>query len=86
VALIADLNVKDLNRVIRAFSTFYHLSNITEEQFNHQRHKQMLNNGEFWDNLFEQTIGGFKQQGKSPTPCSIRCSNISCLVAILLAR
>lgn len=62
---IAAMDVETLDRVIHAFSTFFHLANISEEQKNQQSRKDIEDSGKFWGNSFLDTIDGFNQQGKS---------------------
>ena len=62
---IEAMDVDTLDRVIHAFSTFFHLANISEEQKNQQSRMNSEDSGAFWNNSFIDTIDKFKQQGKS---------------------
>ena len=62
---IEGLDVDALDRVIHAFSTFFHLANISEEQQNHAARSQLENQGKFWTNSFVDTLTNFKAAGKS---------------------
>lgn len=62
---IKAMDVETLDRVIHAFSTFFHLANISEEQKNQQSRIDSEDSGEFWNNSFNDTIKQFKEQGKS---------------------
>ena len=57
--------VEIVDRVIHAFSTFFHLANINEEQANQKLRAQLEEAGETWSNSFLETISNFKDQGKS---------------------
>ncbi len=65
IAAIEAMNVDSVDRVIHAFSTFFHLANINEEHANQKARKQVEEAGETWSNSFLDTITGFKEQGKS---------------------
>ena len=62
---IEALDVDSLDRVIHAFSTFFHLANISEEQSNHQERLRLEKSGKTWRNSFEDTIQKFKKEGKT---------------------
>jgi len=62
---IERLDADTLGRVIHAFSTFFHLANISEEHSNQLARKQTEENGEYWKNSFTDTMMGFKEDGKS---------------------
>ncbi len=62
---IESLEVDQLGSVIHAFSTFFHLANITEERFNDQQRATRVTQGEAWAHSFEETLIQFKEQGKS---------------------
>lgn len=62
---IEALDADTLGRVIHAFSTFFHLANISEEQSNQSVRALKEENGEYWENSFTDTIMQFKLDGKS---------------------
>jgi len=62
---IEGLDVSSLDRVIHAFTTFFHLANINEEYSSQKKRADLEKNGETWDNSFLDTIQKFKDQGKS---------------------
>jgi len=62
---IEDLDADSLDRVIHAFSTFFHLANINEEYSSQQARATLEKNGETWSNSFIDTISQFKAGGKS---------------------
>lgn len=62
---IEALDVEALGRVIHAFSTFFHLTNISEEQAAQQARDELEEAGDVWKNSFVDTLQGFKQAGKS---------------------
>ena len=62
---IAELDEQPLDRVIHAFSTFFHLANISEEHRSQQQRSDIEKSGETWSNSFLETISDFKKDGKS---------------------
>ena len=62
---IDSLEVDTLDRVIHAFSTFFHLANIGEEYENQHNRDVQETQGGTWDNSFVATLEHFKDQGKS---------------------
>ena len=62
-ATIEGLDVDALDRIIHAFSTFFHLTNISEEQANHAQRSELEKNGQYWPNSFVDTLNKFKQRG-----------------------
>ncbi len=62
---IDGLDVDALDRVIHAFSTFFHLANISEEHANQKARASLEEAGETWSNSFIDTVEGFKRSGKS---------------------
>lgn len=65
LSAIDGLNVEALDRVIHAFSTFFHLANISEEHANQKARASLEEAGETWSNSFIDTVEGFKRDGKS---------------------
>ncbi|MBX2848189.1 MAG: phosphoenolpyruvate carboxylase [Acidiferrobacterales bacterium] len=65
IKAIKGMEVDSVDRVIHAFSTFFHLANINEEQANQQSRSRIEEAGETWSNSFLDTISGFKEAGKS---------------------
>ena len=65
LAAIEALDVDSLDRVIHAFSTFFHLANISEEHENQQSRAGLETSGQTWKNSFADTIAQFKSEGKS---------------------
>lgn len=63
--VIENLDVEILDRVIHAFSTFFHLANISEEYRNQTARENQLDQGLTWKNSFAETLGRFKQRGKT---------------------
>jgi len=62
---IDNLDADALDRVIHAFSTFFHLANISEEHANQKARASLEEAGETWKNSFIDTVEGFKNNGKS---------------------
>ncbi|MBX2849261.1 MAG: phosphoenolpyruvate carboxylase [Acidiferrobacterales bacterium] len=62
---IEELDEEHLDRVIHAFSTFFHLANISEEHRSQQQRIEIEKEGDTWSNSFLETITKFKDDGKS---------------------
>lgn len=62
---IEALDVEALDRVIHAFSTFFHLANINEEHSSHSARSTLERNGETWKNSFTDTLTNFRKNGKT---------------------
>jgi len=62
---IESLDAESVDRVIHAFSTFFHLANITEELNSQADRKALVEKGDTWSNSFVDTIQLFKKNGKS---------------------
>jgi len=65
LSTIDDLDIESLDRVIHAFSTFFHLTNISEEHANQKARDSLEEAGETWSNSFIDTVEKFKRDGKS---------------------
>lgn len=65
LSTIDGLDATSIDRVIHAFSTFFHLANISEEHDNQQQRAALEEAGETWDNSFIDTVAGFKASGKT---------------------
>jgi len=65
LAAIEALDVDNLDRVIHAFSTFFHLTNISEEQTAQHRRASAEDAGTPWANSFIETLECFKDNGKT---------------------
>jgi phosphoenolpyruvate carboxylase len=64
--LIAKLDPDSLEQVIRAFSTYFSLVNIAEEEFHHRkRRRRVAQGGHLWKGSFLDTLTGFAEQGVS---------------------
>ena len=62
---IENLDTDSLDRVIHAFSTFFHLANINEEYASQQARADLEKSGKTWNNSFVDTIAQFKEDGKT---------------------
>ncbi len=65
IETIESLGVEELDRVIHAFTTFFHLANIAEEHKSHTQRTTLERAGETWNNSFIDTIAGFQKEGRS---------------------
>jgi len=65
LSTIESLDIDSLDRVIHAFSTFFHLANISEEFSNQQSRNRAEEQDGSWTNSFLDTILQFKNEGKS---------------------
>lgn len=65
ITAIEGMDIDTLDRVIHAFSTFFHLANISEEHDNQKVRASLEQGGETWNNSFVQTMEEFKANGKS---------------------
>ncbi|MFT4634410.1 MAG: phosphoenolpyruvate carboxylase [Arenicella sp.] len=65
LAVIDNLDVEAIDRVIHAFSTFFHLANISEEHASQKEREASEEAGGSWNNSFIDTVAGFKRDGKS---------------------
>ncbi len=65
LAAIEKMDVDTLGRVIHAFSTFFHLANISEEHLNQQTRATLEATGDTWASSFSETIQKFKADGQS---------------------
>jgi phosphoenolpyruvate carboxylase len=65
--LIASLDADTLTQVVRAFSVYFSLVNIAEEDFQHQQRRRLIRNGKsLWMGSFDDTLSKFRQQGLEP--------------------
>jgi phosphoenolpyruvate carboxylase len=65
--LINTLDTETLSHVIRAFSTYFSLVNIAEEDYQHrQRRLQVRAGGPLWVGSFDHTLRQFHSQGVTP--------------------
>jgi len=74
---IEALDVETLDRVIHAFSTFFHLANISEEHSNQSARAELEKSGEAWDNSFTATMRQFRDGGKSLDEILALISNLN---------
>lgn len=62
--LIAALNPDMLNHVVRAFSAYFTLANIAEEDFQHQqRREQVRRSKSLWRGSFDETLRSLRTAG-----------------------
>ena len=62
---IESLSETELDSVIHAFTTFFHLSNIAEEYDNQVARKDLESNQASWANSFQSTVNELKDAGLS---------------------
>lgn len=67
MTVIEQLDESTLEKVIRAFNTFYLLTNNIEEDFQHRRRRQLLQdpNASLWKGSVQGTISDLKEMGLS---------------------
>ncbi len=62
--VIRELDPNTLTQVIRAFSAYFRLVNLAEEEFQHYQRRQLVNlGGPLWTGSFDDTFRNFKRQG-----------------------
>jgi len=68
--LIEGLSSEHLVHIVRAFSTYFSLTNLAEESYqHHQRRKQLRqigSNGSLWTGSFDTTLRELRDQGINP--------------------
>ncbi len=65
--LIESLDADTLTQVVRAFSIYFSLVNIAEEDFQHTQRRRLIRNGKaLWMGSFDDTLSELKQQGLEP--------------------
>ena len=66
MGLINELPADKLTQVVRAFSLYFSLVNIAEEELMHQERRSMVRRGlDFWNGSFHDTLRGFSKEGMS---------------------
>ena len=66
MGLINELPADKLNQVVRAFSLYFSLVNIAEEELMHQQRRSMVRRGlDLWNGSFHDTLRGFSKEGMS---------------------
>lgn len=65
IGQIEGMDSESLDRVIHAFTTFFHLANINEEHANNVSRNRIEQGGKVWQNSFLETLQAFKRDGKS---------------------
>lgn len=64
--IIETLSSDEASKVVRAFSHYFHLLNLAEEESLHLTRREMIHSGEaLWFGSFEQTIAQLKDDGLS---------------------
>jgi phosphoenolpyruvate carboxylase len=65
--IISRLDADTLTQVVRAFSIYFSLLNIAEEEFQHrERHRQRQAGGPLWTGSFDETLTTFCYEGLDP--------------------
>ncbi|MCW9014463.1 MAG: phosphoenolpyruvate carboxylase [Gammaproteobacteria bacterium] len=61
--LIESLDADTLTQVVRAFSVYFSLVNIAEEDFQHSQRRRLIHSGKnLWTGSFDETLRIFKEQ------------------------
>lgn len=78
MALIDSLDVEMLEKVIRAFNTFYILSNIVEEDFQHRERRREIqkNESQLWKGSVRRTIAELAQEGTTAEQMQFLLDNL----------
>jgi len=64
MGLINELPADKLSQVVRAFSLYFSLVNIAEEELMHQERRSRVRRGlDFWNGSFHDTLRGFSKEG-----------------------
>ena len=81
IALIDSLPPKIIEQVIRAYSLYFSLVNIAEEDFQHRQRRRSVRKVGYpvWKGSFYQTISRFREQG-------IQAEELQCLLDQLVYR
>ncbi len=75
---IAALNPEILNPVVRAFSTYFSLSNIVEEDFQHQQRREQVRSGApLWRGSFDETLRSLHAAGVTVSQLQTLLNQIS---------
>jgi phosphoenolpyruvate carboxylase len=75
---IAALNPEILNPVVRAFSTYFNLSNIVEEDFQHQQRREQVRSGApLWRGSFDETLRSLRAAGVTASQLQTLLNQIS---------
>jgi len=65
--LIESLDADTLTQVVRAFSIYFGLVNIAEEDFQHVQRRRLVRSGKLlWEGSFDATLDTFKARGLQP--------------------
>jgi phosphoenolpyruvate carboxylase len=60
----AELDLADLEQVVRAFSTYFSLANVAEEAFLHRQRRVQVTTGKpLWYGSFDDTLRAFHERG-----------------------
>ncbi|MEE4377658.1 MAG: phosphoenolpyruvate carboxylase [Candidatus Competibacteraceae bacterium] len=63
---IAALNPETVSHVLRAFSTYFSLANLAEEEFRHRQRRAQVGRGKpLWRGSFDETLRDLHEQGIS---------------------
>jgi phosphoenolpyruvate carboxylase len=75
---IAALNPEILNPVVRAFNTYFSLSNIVEEEFQHQQRREQVRSGApLWRGSFDETLRSLHAAGVTVSQLQTLLNQIS---------
>ena len=68
MAFIETLDADTLTQVVRAFSLYFSLINIAEEDYQHLQRRELVFNGKsLWKGSFDDTLEGFRLDGLDAT-------------------
>lgn len=83
---IASLNPEMLNHVVRAFSTYFSLANIAEENFQHQQRRDQVRRGKpLWHGSFDETLRTLRAAGVNAAQLQ-SLLNQTCFIPVFTAH
>lgn len=80
---ISQLNAGTLTQVVRAFSIYFSLANIAEEDYQHRQRQRRINaNGPLWRGSFEETLNEVRDGGVDSAQLQTLLNNLAYIPVI----